>query len=96
MTPKANNRPMLNVYPDSLGGTLHDVAALLGRDEVRGAFSSLYVLPSMFHSDLDRGFSVIDFELEQSLATEDDLAALRKLGVDLDGGRSRRSAQAWR
>lgn len=83
MTPKANNRPMLNVYPDSLGGTLHDVAALLGRDEMRGAFSSLYVLPSLFHSDLDRGFSVIDFELEQSLATEDDLAALRKLGVDL-------------
>ena len=83
MTPKANNRPMLNVYPDSLGGTLHDVAALLGRDEVRGAFSSLYVLPSLFHSDLDRGFSVIDFELEQSLATEDDLAALRALGVDL-------------
>ena len=40
MTPKANNRPMLNVYPDSLGGTLHDVAALLGRDEMRGAFSS--------------------------------------------------------
>ena len=83
MTPKANNRPMLNVYPDSLGGTLHDVAALLGRDEMRGAFSSLYVLPSLFHSDLDRGFSVIDFELEQSLATEDDLAALRALGVDL-------------
>lgn len=83
MTPKANIRPMLNVYPDSLGGTLHDVAALLGRNEVRGAFSSLYVLPSLFHSDLDRGFSVIDFELEQSLATEDDLAALRALGVDL-------------
>lgn len=83
MTPKANIRPMLNVYPDSLGGTLHDVAALLGRDDVRGAFSSLYVLPSLFHSDLDRGFSVIDFELEQSLATEDDLAALRALGVDL-------------
>ncbi len=83
MTPKANIRPMLNVYPDSLGGTLHDVAALLGRDAVRGAFSSLYVLPSLFHSDLDRGFSVIDFELEQSLATEDDLAALRALGVDL-------------
>lgn len=83
MTPKANIRPMLNVYPDSLGGTLHDVAALLGRDEMRGAFSSLYVLPSLFHSDLDRGFSVIDFELEQSLATEEDLAALRALGVDL-------------
>ena len=83
MTPKANIRPMLNVYPDSLGGTLHDVAALLGRDEVRGAFSSLSVLPRLFHSALDRGFSVIDFELEQSLATEDDLAALRALGVDL-------------
>ena len=40
MTPKANIRPMLNVYPDSLGGTLHDVAALLGRDEVAARVAS--------------------------------------------------------
>ena len=83
MTPKANIRPMLNLYPDSLGGTLRDVAALLGRDEVKGAFASLYVLPSLFHSDLDRGFSVIDFDLEESLATEADLEALKALGIDL-------------
>ena len=83
MKPKANIRPMLNVYPDSLGDRLRDVAALLGGEDVRGAFSSLYVLPSMFHSDLDRGFSVIDFGLEESLATQADLESLRQLGIDL-------------
>lgn len=80
---KLNAGPMLNVYPDSLGGTLGDVAAFLRRPEVRGAFSSLYVLPSLFHSDLDRGFSVIDYGLNGDLAKPEDLEALRELGVDL-------------
>ena len=83
MTPKANIRPMLNAYPDSLGGRLGDIAALLGRDEVKGAFSSFYVLPSVFHSDLDRGFSLIDFELDERMADAADLDALRALGIDL-------------
>lgn len=83
MKPKANIHPMLNVYPDSLGGHLCDVADLLGSEDVRGAFSSLYVLPSMFHSDLDRGFSVIDFGLEESLASREDLEKLKSLGIDL-------------
>lgn len=83
MTPKANIRPMLNAYPDSLGGRLGDIASLLGQEEVKGAFSSFYVLPSVFHSDLDRGFSIIDFELDERMADGADLEALRALGIDL-------------
>lgn len=77
------NGAMLNLYPDSLGDTLGDAAAFLAREEVRGAFSALYVLPSLFHSDLDRGFSVIDYKLEESLATHADLDTIRENGVSL-------------
>ncbi len=76
-------RPMLNAYPDSMGGRLSDVVGLLRRPELNGVFDAFYVLPSMFHSDLDRGFSVIDYGLETALATEADLADLRALGIDL-------------
>lgn len=78
-----NYGPMLNAYPDSLGGSLGRAAKLLGDGRVRGAFTSFYVLPSLFHSDLDRGFSVIDYGLEESLASREDLLALRELGIDL-------------
>jgi sucrose phosphorylase len=74
---------MLNIYPDSLGETLSDAAYFLAHPEVAGAFSALYVLPSLFHSDLDRGFSVIDYALEGSLATCADLDAIRAGGVSL-------------
>ena len=33
-----NSGAMLNAYPDSLGGTLTDIAALLETKEMRGAF----------------------------------------------------------
>lgn len=52
---------MLNAYPDSMGGTLDDIAAFLQKPEMKDVFSSCYVLPSLFHTDLDRGFSVIDY-----------------------------------
>lgn len=74
---------MLNAYPDSLGGKLSDIAELLENDALRGAFSSFYILPSLFTTDLDRGFSVISYDLEPTLATEEDLSRLRTLGVDL-------------
>jgi sucrose phosphorylase len=74
---------MLNAYPDSLGGTLSDIVALLSRPEFEGVFESLYLLPSLFHSDLDRGFSVIDYGLNRQLATDEDLHGLQALGVDL-------------
>ena len=74
---------MLNAYPDSVGGHLGDIVAFLGRPELEGVFESFYILPSMFHTDLDRGFSVIDYGLNRQLATEADLAALQTIGVDL-------------
>ena len=50
-----NIGPMLNLYPDSLGGTLDDVVDFLKTEEAEGAFSSCYILPSLYHTDLDRG-----------------------------------------
>lgn len=78
-----NYGPMLNAYPDSLGGTLGDAVDFLKDERVKGAFSSFYILPSMFHTDLDRGFSVIDYGINGENATKEDLEALQKLGVDL-------------
>ncbi len=78
-----NDGVMLNAYPDSLGAGLRDTVALLKRPEFRDAFRSFYILPSLFRSDLDRGFSVISYDLEPSFATEEDLDALRGMGIDL-------------
>ncbi len=78
-----NYGAMLNAYPDSLGGKLSDIVAFLRQDEVRGAFSSFYILPSLYHSDLDRGFCVVDYGLNEDLAREEDLRALGELGIDL-------------
>lgn len=74
---------MLNAYPDSAGGRLSSLAAVLGREELRGAFTSLYILPSLYHSDLDRGFCVVDYDLNEDLASKDDLDRLEKLGISL-------------
>ena len=80
---KWNLGPMLNAYPDSVGGRLGDAVALLQRHELRDAFRSFYILPSVFNTDLDRGFSIIDYELSEVLASPADVAALRELGIDL-------------
>lgn len=78
-----NIKPMLNAYPDSMGGTLADIATVLEKEELKGAFSSFYILPSLFNTDLDRGFSVIDYGLDQTMATREDLQRLQNLGIDL-------------
>ena len=78
-----NIGPMLNLYPDSVGGRLSDAVFLLRKPELSGAFRSIYVLPSLFNTDLDRGFSVIDYELSETLADPGDIRALRELGIDL-------------
>ena len=78
-----NNRPMLNAYPDSMGGRLSDIVAILGKEDMKDTFGSFYILPSIYHSDLDRGFSVIDYELNEELAEWKDLEELKKLGIDL-------------
>lgn len=72
---------MFNAYPDSVGTRLEDSVALLKRPEVRGAFSLFYILPTFFNSDLDRGFSVIDYNLNEELVSERDLEELQKLNI---------------
>ena len=78
-----NLKPMLNAYPDSMGGTLADIASVLENPQLQGAFSSFYILPSLFNTDLDRGFSVIDYGLDQTMATREDLQRLQNLNIDL-------------
>ncbi len=77
------NGPMLNAYPDSIGGTLKDILDILEMPEFANVFESFYILPSIFNTDLDRGFSVIDYGLNEQLASEDDLRRLKALGIRL-------------
>ena len=74
---------MLNAYPDSIGTSLVDTVDMLKRPELEGAFSLFYILPTFFHSDLDRGFSVIDYDRNEELVSEGDLAALAALNIHL-------------
>ncbi|MDY6230822.1 glycosidase, partial [Peptostreptococcus porci] len=80
---KVANTPMLNAYPDSMGGNLSDIIEILEKPEFTEIFSSFYILPSLFNTDLDRGFSVISYDLNEQLATIEDLEVLNKLGIDL-------------
>ncbi len=78
-----DNGPMLNAYPDSMGGTLSDIVSVLSRDEFWDVFQSFYILPSIFNTDLDRGFSVIDYGINEEMASEEDLKKLEDLGINL-------------
>ena len=75
--------PMLNAYPDSIGGTLGDIINFFQTPELKDVFQSFYVLPSIFNTDLDRGFSVIDYELNELYASQEDLKVLNKIGIAL-------------
>jgi sucrose phosphorylase len=75
------NGVMLNVYPDSIGERLSDLVAVLQEPDFDATFSLLYLLPTCFHSDLDRGFSVIDYDLNEALVVPEDLAALAARGI---------------
>ncbi|SER95310.1 sucrose phosphorylase [Butyrivibrio fibrisolvens] len=78
-----DNGPMLNAYPDSIGGTLGDIVSFLEKPELKDAFQSFYILPSIFNTDLDRGFSVIDYNINEELGSKEDIERIKKLGVDL-------------
>ncbi|WNH14327.1 glycosidase [Thalassobellus suaedae] len=80
---KITNGVMLNAYPDSIGKNLSDTVSMLQMPEFKDAFSLFYVLPTFFNSDLDRGFSVIDYNLNKDLVSETDLKALEKLNIQL-------------
>jgi len=75
------NGVMLNAYPDSLDRDLAGAVRMLRRPELADAFSLFYLLPTVFNSDLDRGFSVIDYDLNGELVSAEDLEALDQLGI---------------
>ncbi len=77
------NGVMLNAYPDSIGTKLSDTIALLQRPEFLDVFSLFYILPTFFQSDLDRGFSINSYDLNDELVSPEDLAALDKLNIVL-------------
>ena len=83
MSASISSAPMLNAYPDSIGGTLGDIVDFLKKPPFRDVFGSFYILPSIFNTDLDRGFSVIDYGINELLGSPDDLNALQSLGIDL-------------
>lgn len=78
-----HQKAMFNAYPNSVGQNLGETASFLSSPELRDAFCSFYILPTVFNTDLDRGFSVISYELCRSLASQADLTALKGLGIDL-------------
>ena len=83
MSAHNNNGPMLNAYPDSCGCRLSDIIDILSKPEFKDVFSSFYILPSLYNTDLDRGFSVIDYDLNREMVSREDLDKLNELGIDL-------------
>ena len=74
---------MFNAYPDSIGRKFVDTVQMLKRPEFKDAFSLFYILPTIFHSDLDRGFSVINYDINTDLVGLQDLHELNKLGIQI-------------
>ena len=74
---------VLNAYPDSLGGSSDYLVRLLSQKPLTGIFKSIYLLPTVFHSDLDRGFSIIDYDLNEPLIEHRDLKKINDLGIEL-------------
>lgn len=74
---------MFNAYPDSIEQNLSDIVRMFKRPEFEGTFSLFYILPTFFNSDLDRGFSIVDYDLNQALVSEKDLEEIDKLNIML-------------
>lgn len=72
---------IFNAYPDSIGRKLADIVHILKLPEFHNVFSLFYILPTIFNSDLDRGFSIIDYDLNDELASKEDLGQLHELNV---------------
>lgn len=77
------NGVMFNAYPDSIGHQLSDTIKMLQLPAFKEVFSLFYILPTFFNSDLDRGFSIIDYNLNPDLVSEKDLKALQELNIML-------------
>ncbi len=80
---RQSNGVMLNAYPDSCGGTLNSIVNMLNSDKFENIFSSFYILPTLFESDLDRGFSVVSYNLNSDIVDRKDLINLQIKNIDL-------------
>jgi sucrose phosphorylase len=78
-----SNGVMLNAYPDSIGTNLNDIVSMLKMPQFENTFSQFYVLPTFFNSDLDRGFSIINYDINEELVSKEDLVALQELNIML-------------
>jgi len=76
-------RVIFNAYPDSLSGRLSGSVRFLSDARVKGVFDGFYIMPTIYQTDLDRGFSVVAYALDRAVADEDDLAALRGMDISL-------------
>ncbi|WGH76100.1 glycosidase [Tenacibaculum tangerinum] len=74
---------MLNAYPDSIGNNLGDMITMLEMPAFKDVFSLFYILPTFFNSDLDRGFSIIDYNINKELVSKANLKALDALKIKL-------------
>jgi sucrose phosphorylase len=72
---------IFNAYPDSIGTKLADITRMLKMPEFKDVFSLFYILPTIFNSDLDRGFSIVDYDLNDALVSREDLDQLHELNV---------------
>ena len=77
------NGVMFNAYPDSIGRNLTDTVQMLKRPEFKEVFSLFYILPTIFHSDLDRGFSIINYDINKEFVDPQDLHELNELGIEI-------------
>ena len=74
---------ILNAYPDSVGENLSGLIHFIEHNNFEQAFTHVYILPTLFNSDLDRGFSIIDYDLNESLVSNEDLNKLTDLNIKL-------------
>ena len=71
------HRPQLLTYPDSLGGNLASIRALLA-GPLAGLFGGVHVLPP-FPSSGDRGFAPLTYrEIDPRFGSWDDIARARR------------------
>ncbi len=82
-TKNTSNGVMLNAYPDSIGTNLNDIVTMLKMPQFENTFSLFYVLPTFFNSDLDRGFSIINYDINEELVSKEDIKALNELNIML-------------
>jgi sucrose phosphorylase len=74
---------MFNAYPDSCGGSLDAIVDLFKKEDFESTCSLFYILPSLFNSDLDRGFSIVDYGLNEEIASKEALRDLEDQNIEL-------------